>query len=119
MSSVQPCTEAALWAAMLGAVLWEQGCADRRCSLVPLAALPPPLRAEVFQIEASSTVIISSDLFSEENGQIEYYGVVATTNDSRKWPRVFRIAAAPQRDVGPPDITAPCATITLCIALQC
>ncbi|XP_032305178.1 receptor-type tyrosine-protein phosphatase V-like isoform X2 [Coturnix japonica] len=45
-------------------------------------ALPPPLRAEVFQIEASSTVIISSDLFSEENGQIEYYGVVATTNDS-------------------------------------
>lgn len=119
MSSVQPCTEAALWAAMLGAVLWEQGCADGRCSLVPLAALPPPLRAEVFQIEASSTVIISSDLFSEENGQIEYYGVVATTNDSRKWPRVFRIAAAPQRDVGPPDITAPCATITLCIALQC
>ncbi|NXC37713.1 PTPRV phosphatase, partial [Penelope pileata] len=45
-------------------------------------ALPPPLRADVFQVEASSTVIISSDLFSEENGQIEYYGVVATTNDS-------------------------------------
>ncbi|NWZ22740.1 PTPRV phosphatase, partial [Asarcornis scutulata] len=45
-------------------------------------ALPPPLRADVFQVEASSTVVISSDLFSEENGQIEYYGVVATTNDS-------------------------------------
>ncbi|XP_054037516.1 receptor-type tyrosine-protein phosphatase V-like isoform X1 [Rissa tridactyla] len=45
-------------------------------------ALPPPLRADVFQVEASSTVIISSDLFSEENGQIKYYGVVATTNDS-------------------------------------
>uniref|UniRef100_A0A663LTD2 protein-tyrosine-phosphatase n=1 Tax=Athene cunicularia TaxID=194338 RepID=A0A663LTD2_ATHCN len=45
-------------------------------------ALPPPLRADIFQVEASSTVIISSDLFSEENGQIEYYGVVATTNDS-------------------------------------
>ncbi|NXE25510.1 PTPRV phosphatase, partial [Ardeotis kori] len=45
-------------------------------------ALPPPLRADVFQVEASSTVIISSDLFSEENGQIEYYGVIATTNDS-------------------------------------
>ncbi|XP_014801832.1 PREDICTED: receptor-type tyrosine-protein phosphatase V-like isoform X4 [Calidris pugnax] len=45
-------------------------------------ALPPPLRADIFQVEASSAVIISSDLFSEENGQIEYYGVVATTNDS-------------------------------------
>ncbi|KAJ7426655.1 hypothetical protein WISP_13897 [Willisornis vidua] len=45
-------------------------------------ALPPPLRAELFQVESSSTVIISPDLFSEENGQIEYYGVVATTNDS-------------------------------------
>ncbi|NWX21360.1 PTPRV phosphatase, partial [Aegotheles bennettii] len=45
-------------------------------------ALPPPLRADIFQVEASSTVIIPSDLFSEENGQIEYYGVVATTNDS-------------------------------------
>ncbi|XP_010127888.1 PREDICTED: receptor-type tyrosine-protein phosphatase V-like [Chlamydotis macqueenii] len=47
-----------------------------------LEALPPPLRADVFQVEASSTVIISSDLFSEENGQIEYYGVIATTNNS-------------------------------------
>ncbi|NXA07635.1 PTPRV phosphatase, partial [Sapayoa aenigma] len=45
-------------------------------------ALPPPLRADIFQVEASSTVIISSDLFSEENGQIEYYGVIATTNNS-------------------------------------
>ncbi|XP_074019431.1 receptor-type tyrosine-protein phosphatase V-like [Numenius arquata] len=45
-------------------------------------ALPPPLRVDIFQVEASSTVIISSDLFSEENGQIEYYGVIATTNDS-------------------------------------
>ncbi|NXI51843.1 PTPRV phosphatase, partial [Chloroceryle aenea] len=45
-------------------------------------ALPPPLRADIFQVESSSTVIISSDLFSEENGQIEYYGVIATTNDS-------------------------------------
>lgn len=76
---------------MLGAVLWEQGCADRLRLLVPLAALPPPLRAEVFQVEASSTVIISSDLFSEENGQIEYYGVVATTNDSRKCSELQRL----------------------------
>ncbi|XP_009997936.1 PREDICTED: receptor-type tyrosine-protein phosphatase V-like [Chaetura pelagica] len=45
-------------------------------------ALPPPLREDIFQVEARSTVIISSDLFSEENGQIEYYGVVATTNNS-------------------------------------
>ncbi|NXX96395.1 PTPRV phosphatase, partial [Centropus bengalensis] len=44
--------------------------------------LPPPLRADIFQVEASSTVVISSDLFSEENGQIKYYGVIATTNDS-------------------------------------
>ncbi|XP_057260138.1 receptor-type tyrosine-protein phosphatase V-like isoform X1 [Pezoporus wallicus] len=45
-------------------------------------ALPPPLRADIFRVEASSTVIIPSDLFSEENGQIEYYGVIATTNES-------------------------------------
>ncbi|KAM6237104.1 receptor-type tyrosine-protein phosphatase V-like isoform 4-T4 [Porphyrio hochstetteri] len=45
-------------------------------------ALPPPLQADIFQVEASSTVVISSDLFSEENGQIKYYGVIATTNDS-------------------------------------
>uniref|UniRef100_A0A674GKX2 protein-tyrosine-phosphatase n=1 Tax=Taeniopygia guttata TaxID=59729 RepID=A0A674GKX2_TAEGU len=44
--------------------------------------LPPPLRADVFPVEASSTVIISPDLFSEENGQIQYYGVIATTNES-------------------------------------
>ncbi|NWX63821.1 PTPRV phosphatase, partial [Promerops cafer] len=44
--------------------------------------LPPPLRADVFPVEASSTVIISPDLFSEENGHIEYYGVIATTNES-------------------------------------
>ncbi|NXD27257.1 PTPRV phosphatase, partial [Spelaeornis formosus] len=44
--------------------------------------LPPPLRTDVFPVEASSTVIISPDLFSEENGQIEYYGVIATTNES-------------------------------------
>ncbi|NXX99818.1 PTPRV phosphatase, partial [Centropus bengalensis] len=51
------------------------------CNTTP-EALPPPLRADIFQVEASSTVVISSDLFSEENGQIEYYGVIATTNDS-------------------------------------
>ncbi|NWX88134.1 PTPRV phosphatase, partial [Nothoprocta ornata] len=45
-------------------------------------ALPPPLRTNIFHVEASSTVVISSDLFSEENGQIEYYGVIVTTNDS-------------------------------------
>ncbi|NWR07876.1 PTPRV phosphatase, partial [Paradoxornis webbianus] len=44
--------------------------------------LPPPLCADVFPVEASSTVVISPDLFSEENGQIEYYGVIATTNES-------------------------------------
>ncbi|XP_014728095.1 PREDICTED: LOW QUALITY PROTEIN: receptor-type tyrosine-protein phosphatase V-like [Sturnus vulgaris] len=44
--------------------------------------LPPPLRADVFPVEASSTVVISPELFSEENGQIQYYGVIATTNES-------------------------------------
>uniref|UniRef100_A0A8B9UNQ9 protein-tyrosine-phosphatase n=1 Tax=Anas zonorhyncha TaxID=75864 RepID=A0A8B9UNQ9_9AVES len=48
----------------------EAGHPNRLCFLLPLP------------VEASSTVVISSDLFSEENGQIEYYGVVATTNDS-------------------------------------
>ncbi|NWZ85396.1 PTPRV phosphatase, partial [Poecile atricapillus] len=44
--------------------------------------LPPPLRSDAFPVEASSTVIISPELFSEENGQIQYYGVIATTNES-------------------------------------
>ncbi|XP_058711741.1 receptor-type tyrosine-protein phosphatase V-like isoform X3 [Poecile atricapillus] len=54
-------------------------------STKPLAvpmALPPPLRSDAFPVEASSTVIISPELFSEENGQIQYYGVIATTNES-------------------------------------
>lgn len=86
--------------------LWEQGCTDRLCLLVPLPALPPPLRADVFQVEASSTVLIPSDLFSEDNGQIEYYGVVATTNDSRKCPSASRSAVAPWRAAGSLDITS-------------
>ncbi|XP_064029783.1 receptor-type tyrosine-protein phosphatase V-like isoform X2 [Pogoniulus pusillus] len=45
-------------------------------------ALPPPLRADSFQVEASSAVVLSSELFSEENGRIQYYGVAATTNRS-------------------------------------
>ncbi|NXG41130.1 PTPRV phosphatase, partial [Psilopogon haemacephalus] len=47
-----------------------------------LEALPPPLRADSFQVEGSSAVVLSSELFSEENGRIQYYGVVATTNRS-------------------------------------
>lgn len=74
------------------------GHTNRLCFLVPLPALPPPLRADIFQVEASSTVVISSDLFSEENGQIEYYGVVATTNDSRKCPCAFGAAVAPLQE---------------------
>ncbi|KAI1230881.1 Receptor-type tyrosine-protein phosphatase V, partial [Lamprotornis superbus] len=54
----------------------------------PAVALPPPLRADVFPVEASSTVVISPELFSEENGQIQYYGVIATTNESCKCPCV-------------------------------
>lgn len=72
---------------------------------VPLPALPPPLRADVFPVEASSTVIISPDLFSEENGQIQYYGVIATTNESRKCPCVSQAAVAPWRAAGPLDVT--------------
>ncbi|KYO33228.1 receptor-type tyrosine-protein phosphatase beta [Alligator mississippiensis] len=44
--------------------------------------LPPPVLADVLQFEAGSRVVISSDMFSEENGQIQYYGVIATTNES-------------------------------------
>lgn len=68
--------------------------------LVPPPALPPPLRADVFPVEASSTVIIPPDLFSEENGQIEYYGVIATTNESRKCPCMSQPAGAPWRSLG-------------------
>ncbi|XP_042322212.1 receptor-type tyrosine-protein phosphatase V-like isoform X3 [Sceloporus undulatus] len=44
--------------------------------------LPPPVRMDIPQFDASSRVIISPDMFSEENGLIEYYGVVVTTNES-------------------------------------
>lgn len=95
---------------------WDQSQAEQRGGLgagthyeavlaVPLPALPPPLRADVFPVEASSTVIISPDLFSEENGQIQYYGVVATTNESRKCPCVSQAAVAPWRAAGPLDVT--------------
>ncbi|KAM6458141.1 receptor-type tyrosine-protein phosphatase V-like isoform 3-T3 [Liasis olivaceus] len=44
--------------------------------------LPPPVRVDLPQFDASSRVIISPDMFSEENGLIEYYGIVVTTNES-------------------------------------
>ncbi|XP_075766295.1 receptor-type tyrosine-protein phosphatase V-like isoform X2 [Pelodiscus sinensis] len=44
--------------------------------------LPPPVHTDVPQVEAGSTVLISPDAFGEENGRIEYYAVVATTNAS-------------------------------------
>ncbi|XP_054837704.1 receptor-type tyrosine-protein phosphatase V-like isoform X2 [Eublepharis macularius] len=44
--------------------------------------LPPPVRADIPQFDASSRIIISPNMFSEENGLIEYYGVVVTTNES-------------------------------------
>ncbi|XP_007430100.1 receptor-type tyrosine-protein phosphatase V-like [Python bivittatus] len=44
--------------------------------------LPPPVRIDLPQFDASSRVIISPDMFSEENGLIEYYGIVVTTNES-------------------------------------
>lgn len=49
------------------------------------AVLPPPVRMDTPQFDARSRVIISPDMFSEENGLIEYYGVVATTNESCKY----------------------------------
>ncbi|XP_015280159.1 PREDICTED: receptor-type tyrosine-protein phosphatase V-like, partial [Gekko japonicus] len=44
--------------------------------------LPPPVLADIPEFDASARVIISPDMFSEENGRIEYYGVVVTTNES-------------------------------------
>ncbi|XP_077191214.1 receptor-type tyrosine-protein phosphatase V-like isoform X2 [Paroedura picta] len=44
--------------------------------------LPPPVLADIPEFDANARVIISPDTFSEENGRIEYYGVVVTTNES-------------------------------------
>ncbi|KAJ7331834.1 hypothetical protein JRQ81_014014 [Phrynocephalus forsythii] len=44
--------------------------------------LPPPVRMDALQFDDSSRIVIFPDMFSEENGLIEYYGVVVTTNDS-------------------------------------
>lgn len=97
--------------------VWEQGHTDTLCLLVVVAALPPPLRAEVFPVEASSTVIISPELFSEENGQIQYYGVIATTNESRECPCRSQAVLAPWRAAGALDV--PLVTVTLHVPLQC
>ncbi|KAL8179225.1 UNVERIFIED_CONTAM: hypothetical protein K2H54_061970, partial [Gekko kuhli] len=40
------------------------------------------VEADIPEFDASARVIISPDMFSEENGRIEYYGVVVTTNES-------------------------------------
>uniref|UniRef100_A0A674J523 protein-tyrosine-phosphatase n=1 Tax=Terrapene triunguis TaxID=2587831 RepID=A0A674J523_9SAUR len=48
--------------------------------------LPPPLRADVPQVEPGSRVLISPDTFSEENGRIEYYAVIVTSNESLSRP---------------------------------
>ncbi|XP_060087100.1 receptor-type tyrosine-protein phosphatase V-like isoform X2 [Heteronotia binoei] len=47
-----------------------------------MEVLPPPVLADIPEFDASARVIISPDMFSEENGRIEYYGVVVTTNES-------------------------------------
>ncbi|XP_013909362.1 PREDICTED: receptor-type tyrosine-protein phosphatase V-like, partial [Thamnophis sirtalis] len=44
--------------------------------------LPPPVKMDLPQFDASSRIVISPDMFSEENGLIEYYGIVVTTNES-------------------------------------
>nr|XP_060628473.1 receptor-type tyrosine-protein phosphatase V-like isoform X1 [Anolis sagrei ordinatus] len=44
--------------------------------------LPPPVHVDTPQFDDSSRIIISPDMFSEDNGLIEYYGVVVTTNES-------------------------------------
>ncbi|XP_074920814.1 receptor-type tyrosine-protein phosphatase V-like [Chelonoidis abingdonii] len=48
--------------------------------------LPPPVRADVPRVEPGSRVLISPDTFSEENGQIEYYAVIVTSNESLSRP---------------------------------
>ncbi|XP_066480776.1 receptor-type tyrosine-protein phosphatase V-like [Tiliqua scincoides] len=50
--------------------------------ITSVEVLPPPVLADIPQFDASSRVVISPDMFSEENGLIEYYGIVVTTNES-------------------------------------
>uniref|UniRef100_A0A452GN22 protein-tyrosine-phosphatase n=1 Tax=Gopherus agassizii TaxID=38772 RepID=A0A452GN22_9SAUR len=48
--------------------------------------LPPPVRADVPRVEPGSRVLLSPDTFSEENGRIEYYAVIVTSNESLSRP---------------------------------
>uniref|UniRef100_A0A8C4YG76 protein-tyrosine-phosphatase n=1 Tax=Gopherus evgoodei TaxID=1825980 RepID=A0A8C4YG76_9SAUR len=48
--------------------------------------LPPLVRADVPRVEPGSRVLLSPDTFSEENGRIEYYAVIVTSNESLSRP---------------------------------
>ncbi|KAJ1139357.1 hypothetical protein NDU88_005732 [Pleurodeles waltl] len=55
------------------------------CNTSP-EVLPPPPSDSAPLFDTESGVIISSDMFSEENGRIEYFGVIVTSNTSLSRP---------------------------------
>ncbi|XP_069489695.1 receptor-type tyrosine-protein phosphatase V-like isoform X2 [Ambystoma mexicanum] len=48
--------------------------------------LPPPPSDSAPLFDGEAGVIISSDMFSEENGRIEYFGIIVTSNTSLSRP---------------------------------
>ncbi|XP_036612681.1 receptor-type tyrosine-protein phosphatase V-like [Trichosurus vulpecula] len=66
--------------------LWSQT-VTLLCTTSPEAWRPPEMAAAPhLESEAGAGVVITRDMFGEDNGQIQWYGVIATTNASLVQP---------------------------------
>ncbi|EMP41015.1 Receptor-type tyrosine-protein phosphatase V [Chelonia mydas] len=93
---IAPGSEASLWGLepdssyrISLSTVGRNGLRSRAVTLVcntSAEVLPPPVRADVPRVEPGSRVLISPDTFSEENGRIEYYAVIVTSNESLSRP---------------------------------
>ncbi|XP_044530857.1 receptor-type tyrosine-protein phosphatase V-like [Gracilinanus agilis] len=83
LSGLIPATSYRLSLTLLGKNgLWSQ-MVTLLCTTSPEAWHPPELAAAPrLEPEAGAGVVITRDMFGEDNGQIQWYGVIATTNAS-------------------------------------
>ncbi|XP_078500293.1 receptor-type tyrosine-protein phosphatase V-like [Lissotriton helveticus] len=85
MRNLAPNTSYQIGLTLLGSNGMRSRTVTLLCNTSPEVLPPPPSdRAPVFDMD--SGVIISSDMFSEENGRIEYFGVIVTSNTSLSRP---------------------------------
>uniref|UniRef100_A0A7N4V5E8 protein-tyrosine-phosphatase n=1 Tax=Sarcophilus harrisii TaxID=9305 RepID=A0A7N4V5E8_SARHA len=87
LSGLTPATSYRLSLTLLGRNgLWSQP-VTLLCTTSPEAWRPPEMAAAPhLEQEAGAGVVITRDMFGEDNGQIQWYGVIATTNASLVQP---------------------------------